>query len=347
MFLVAGVLIYLAIRKRYEPLLLIPIGFGIILTNIPGTGLMEEGGLLNYLGLGVHLAIFPPLIFLGIGALTDFSPLLANPKTFFLGAAAQFGIFAALFSALAWGFPMSEAGSIGIIGGADGPTAIYTSVLLAPELLGPIAIAAYSYMALVPIIQPPIMRLLTTKRERAIVMESPRAVSRMELILFPIVVTVLVVLLLPKAAPLIGMLMFGNLLRECGVTERLYKTAGNELLNIVTIFLAVVVGAEMIAERVLNVQTIEIFTLGLFAFGFGTASGVLMGKLMCRITGGKVNPLIGAAGVSAVPMAARVVNAEGQRENPDNFLLAHAMGPNVAGVIGSATVAGLLIVFLQ
>jgi oxaloacetate decarboxylase beta subunit len=294
----------------------------------------------------VHLAIFPPLIFLGIGALTDFSPLLSNPKTFFLGAAAQVGIFAAIFGALALGFPLNEAGSIGIIGGADGPTAIYTSVILAPELLGPIAIAAYSYMALVPVIQPPIMRRLTTRRERAIVMEDPREVSRLELILFPIIIMVFVVLLLPKAAPLIGMLMFGNLLRECGVTDRLSKTAGNELINIITIFLAFVIGAEMIADRVLTVQTLEIFALGLFAFGFGTASGVLMGKLMCWLTKGKINPLIGAAGVSAVPMAARVANAEGQRENPDNFLLAHAMGPNVAGVIGSATVAGILIAFL-
>jgi oxaloacetate decarboxylase beta subunit len=346
MMMVGGVLIYLAIRKRYEPLLLIPIGFGVILTNIPGTGLMEEGGLINYLGLGVHLAIFPPLIFLGIGALTDFSPLLSNPKTFFLGAAAQVGIFVAIFGALALGFSLNEAGSIGIIGGADGPTAIYTSVILAPELLGPIAIAAYSYMALVPVIQPPIMRRLTTKRERAIVMEDPREVSRLELILFPVIITVFVVLLLPKAAPLIGMLMFGNLLRTCGVTDRLSKTAGNELINILTIFLAFVIGAEMIADRVLTVQTMEIFALGLFAFGVGTACGVLMGKLMCWLTKGKVNPLIGAAGVSAVPMAARVANAEGQRENPDNFLLAHAMGPNVAGVIGSATVAGILIAFL-
>ena len=286
LMMVGGVLIYLAIRKRYEPLLLIPIGFGVILTNIPATGLMEEGGLINYLGLGVHLAIFPPLIFLGIGALTDFSPLLSNPKTFFLGAAAQVGIFIAIFGALALGFSLDEAGSIGIIGGADGPTAIYTSVLLAPELLGPIAIAAYSYMALVPIIQPPIMRGLTTKRERAIEMEDPREVSRLELILFPIIITVFVVLLLPKAAPLIGMLMFGNLLRECGVTDRLSKTASNELINIITIFLAFVIGAEMIADRVLTVQTLEIFALGLFAFGFGTATGVLMGKLMCWLTKG-------------------------------------------------------------
>lgn len=346
MILVGSVLIFLAIRKRYEPLLLIPIGFGVILVNLPLTGLMEEGGLLSYLGLGVHLAIFPPIIFLGIGALTDFTPLIANPKTFFLGAAAQLGIFAAIFGALALGFSLPEAGSIGIIGGADGPTAIYTAALLAPELLGVVAIAAYSYMALVPIIQPPIMRLLTSKRERAIVMEDPRQVSRLELILFPIVVTLIVVLLLPKAAPLIGMLMFGNLLRESGVVERLARTAGGELINIVTIFLCIVVGAEMAAERVLTVQTLEIFGLGLFAFGFGTASGVMIGKLMCWLTRGKVNPLIGAAGVSAVPMASRVVHAEGQRENPQNFLLPHAMGPNVAGVVGSATVAGLLIAFL-
>jgi oxaloacetate decarboxylase beta subunit len=352
MLLVGGLLIYLAIRKQYEPLLLLPIGFGVILANLPVTGLLitgseaEPGGLLYYLGLGVKLAIFPPIIFLGIGALTDFTPLLANPKTFFLGAAAQIGIFATIFGALALGFSMSEAGSIGIIGGADGPTAIYTSVLLAPHLLGPVAIAAYSYMALVPIIQPPIMRLLTTKRERAIVMEESRCVSRLELILFPIVVTILVILLLPKAAPLIGMLMLGNLLREAGVVERLARTAGGSLINIVTIFLCVVVGAQMGAEMVLNVKTLELFALGIFAFAFGTAGGVLIGKLMCWLTGGKVNPLIGAAGVSAVPMAARVVHVEGQRANPDNFLLPHAMGPNVAGVIGSAAVAGLLISFL-
>lgn len=352
MILVGSVLIYLAIRRQYEPLLLIPIGFGIILANLPITGLMgtggegEPAGLLSYLYLGVKFAIFPPLIFLGIGALTDFSPLLANPKTFFLGAAAQLGIFAALFGALALGFSLSESGSIGIIGGADGPTAIYTSALLAPHLLGPVAIAAYSYMALVPIIQPPIMRLLTTKRERAIIMEDPRSVSRLELTLFPIVVTVMVVLLLPRAAPLIGMLMFGNLLRESGVVERLARTAGGELINIITIFLCLCVGATMAAEAVLNARILLIFVLGLFAFGFGTASGVLIGKVMSKLTRGQINPLIGAAGVSAVPMASRVVHAEGQRENPQNFLLYHAMGPNVAGVIGSATVAGLLISFL-
>jgi len=352
MLLVGGLLIYLAIRKQYEPLLLLPIGFGVILANLPVTGLLltgseaELGGLLYYLGLGVKLAIFPPIIFLGIGALTDFTPLLADPKTFFLGAAAQIGIFAALFGALALDFSLSEAGSIGIIGGADGPTAIYTSALLAPHLLGPVAIAAYSYMAMVPIIQPPIMRLLTTKRERAIVMEESRCVSKLELILFPIAVTILVVLLLPKAAPLIGMLMFGNLLRESGVVERLARTAGGTLINIVTIFLCVCVGSMMGAEAVLSVKVLELFALGIFAFAFGTAGGVLLGKLMCWLTGGKVNPLIGAAGVSAVPMAARVVHVEGQRANPENFLLPHAMGPNVAGVIGSAAVAGLLISFL-
>ena len=352
MILVGCVLIYLAIRKRYEPLLLIPIGFGVILANLPVADLMETGadgelgGLLSYLYLGVKFAIFPPLIFLGIGALTDFSPLLSNPKTFFLGGAAQLGIFAALFCALAAGFSLEEAGSIGIIGGADGPTAIYTSALLAPDILGPVAIAAYSYMSLVPIIQPPIMRLLTTKEERAIVMEESRTVSRQELILFPIIVAVVVILLLPKAAPLIGMLMFGNLLRESGVVDRLARTAGNELINIVTIFLALCIGATMAAETVLTVETIKIFGLGLFAFAFGTTGGVLIGKVMCKLTGGKVNPLIGAAGVSAVPMAARVAQAEGQRANPRNFLLHHAMGPNVAGVIASATVAGLLVSFL-
>ena len=353
MLVVGGVLIYLAIKKRYEPLLLLPIGFGVILANLPLTGLLvtgsttEPAGLLHYLGLGVKLAIFPPIIFLGIGALTDFTSLLANPKTFFLGAAAQIGIFATMFGALALGFSLPESGSIGIIGGADGPTAIFTSALLAPHLLGPVAIAAYSYMALVPIIQPPIMRLLTTKRERAIVMEESRSVSRLELILFPIVVTVVVVLLLPKAAPLIGMLMLGNLLRESGVVERLANTAGGALVNIVTIFLCLCVGSLMGAEAVLNLRTVELFALGILAFAVGTAGGVLIGKLMCWLTRGKVNPLIGAAGVSAVPMAARVVHSEGQRANPDNFLLPHAMGPNVAGVIGSAAVAGLLISLLS
>ena len=352
MLLVGGVFIYLAIKKHYEPLLLIPIGFGVILANLPVTGLLEAStetqpaGLLSYLGLGVHLAIFPPIIFLGIGALTDFTPLLASPRTFFLGVAAQLGIFATIFGALALGFTLKESGSIGIIGGADGPTAIYTSTLLAPHLIGPVAIAAYSYMALVPVIQPPIMRLFTNEKERAIVMPDPRHVSKLELIMFPIIVTLLVILILPKAAPLIGMLMFGNLLRECGVADRLAKTAGNELLNIITIFLALIVGSEMAAGSVLNVETLEIFGLGIVAFSIGTAGGVLMGKMMCKLTRGKINPLIGAAGVSAVPMAARVVQSEGQKANPQNFLLDHAMGPNVAGVVGSATVAGVLIAFL-
>lgn len=353
MLLVGGLLIFLAIRKHYEPLLLLPIGFGVLLANLPLSGILEPGsaavpgGLLYYFGLGVHLAIFPPIIFLGIGALTDFSPLLADPKTFFLGAAAQMGIFATLFGALALGFTLPEAGSIAIIGGADGPTAIYTAALLAPHLLGPVAIAAYSYMAMVPIIQPPVMRLLTTQKERAIVMEESREASKVELVLFPIVVTILVVLLLPKAAPLIGMLMLGNLLREAGVVERLARTAGGALLNIVTIFLCVAVGSQMVAELVLNVRTLELFALGIVAFGFGTAAGVLMGKFMCWVTHGKVNPLIGAAGVSAVPMAARVVHAMGQRANPESFLLQHAMGPNVAGVIGSAAVAGLMISYMS
>jgi len=344
LFIVAGILIYLAIKKKYEPLLLIPISFGIILANLPATGLFDTEGLLHYIDMG--LPIFPPIIFIGIGALTDFSPLIANPRTFFLGAAAQLGIFIAILLALAWGFDLKEAGSIGIIGGADGPTAIFTAHRLADHLLGPVAISAYSYMALVPIIQPPIMRLLTTERERKIVMEYPRPVSRLELILFPIVVTILVVLLLPKAAPLIGMLMFGNLLRECKVTDRLANTASNELINIATIFLALIVGTKMEASQVLHMDTIMIFVLGLAAFCVGTAGGVLMGKVMCWMTKGKVNPLIGAAGVSAVPMAARVAQIEGQRANYDNFLLLHAMGPNVAGVIGSATVAGLLLAFL-
>ena len=352
MLLVGCVLIYLAIRKHYEPLLLIPIGFGVILANLPVTGLLdastgtEPAGLLSYLGLGVHLAIFPPIIFLGIGALTDFTPLIASPRTFFLGAAAQLGIFATLFGALALGFTLKESGSIAIIGGADGPTAIYTSTLLAPHLIGPVAIAAYSYMSLVPVIQPPIMRLFTNEKERAIVMPEPRHVSKLELIMFPIILTLLIILILPKAAPLIGMLMFGNLLRECGVADRLAKTAGNELLNIITIFLALVVGSEMAAGSVLNVDTLQIFGLGIVAFSIGTTGGVLMGKVMCKLTRGKINPLIGAAGVSAVPMAARVVQSEGQKANPQNFLLDHAMGPNVAGVVGSATCAGVLIAFL-
>lgn len=346
MLLISFILMYLAIVKKYEPLLLLPIGFGVMLTNLPLTGLMEPGGLLYYLYQGIDLVIYPPLIFLGIGAMTDFGPLIANPKTLLLGAAAQFGIFTTFIGALLLGFTPAEAGAIGIIGGADGPTAIFLTSLLAPELLGPIAIAAYSYMALVPIIQPPIMRLLTTKKERAIKMDQLRPVSKKEKIIFPIVVSVIVILLLPAAAPLIGMLMFGNLLRESGVTERLSDTAQNALINIITIFLGVTVGATARAEIFLTWQTIGIIVLGLIAFSVGTASGVIIGKVMNKLSGGKVNPLIGAAGVSAVPMAARVVQTVGAKENPTNFLLMHAMGPNVAGVIGSAVAAGVLLAIL-
>ncbi|MFA5055072.1 MAG: sodium ion-translocating decarboxylase subunit beta [Dehalococcoidia bacterium] len=360
MLLVAFVVIYLAIRKKFEPLLLLGIGFGILLANLPMTGLLNAppesgqgvGGLIYYLSKGVSLAIYPPLIFLGIGALTDFSPLIANPKTFLMGAGAQLGIFVAMFLALAFGFDLQHAGSIGIIGGADGPTAIYTTIMLCPDdpgILGIIAICAYSYMALVPLIQPPIMRLLTTKKERMIVMEQTRSVSRTELLIFPIFMTVLICLILPPAAPLIGMLMLGNLLRESGVTDRLAKTSGNELLNIVTIFLTVCVGAKMEAHAFLTIDTIEILFIGLVAFCVGTAGGIMVAKIMnLFIRGkGKVNPLIGAAGVSAVPMAARVVHKEGLKYNPSNFLLPHAMGPNVAGVVGSATVAGLLLSFYK
>lgn len=350
MLIIGCVLLYLAIVKEYEPLLLLPIAFGVILSNIPLAGLMDPpgpdgtpGGLLYYLYQGVKLGIYPPLIFMGIGAMTDFGPLLANPKTLLLGAAAQLGIFTTLLGALLLGFTPAQAGAIGIIGGADGPTAIYTATILAPELLGPIAIAAYSYMALVPIIQPPIMMALTTKKEREIVMEQLRSVSKTEKILFPIIVTILISLFLPDATPLIGSLMLGNLLRESGVVERLSKTAQNELINIITIFLGLTVGASAKAETFLTWQTIFVILLGLAAFAGGTAAGILMGKLMCKLTGGKVNPLIGSAGVSAVPMAARVSQVVGQKANPQNFLLMHAMGPNVAGVIGSAIAAGVLI----
>jgi carboxybiotin decarboxylase len=360
MLVVAIVVIYLAIRRKFEPLLLLGIGFGILLANLPMTGLLSGpssdngnvGGVLYYLSQGVKLVIYPPLIFLGIGALTDFSPLIANPKLFLMGAGAQLGIFVAVFLALAFGFDIQHAGSIGIIGGADGPTAIYTTVMLCPDdpgILGIIAICAYSYMALVPLIQPPIMRLLTTKKERLIVMEQARPVSRTELLVFPVLMTVVVSLILPPAAPLIGMLMFGNILRESGVTDRLAKTAGNELLNIVTIFLTVCVGAKMEAHAFLDLQTLEVLFLGLVAFSVGTAGGVLTAKLMnLFIKGkGKINPLIGSAGVSAVPMAARVSHKEGLKYNPGNFLLPHAMGPNVAGVVGSAVVAGMLLAFYK
>ena len=345
MILVSCVLLYLAIVKQFEPLLLLPIAFGMMLANIPVAGLNShaEGSLLYYLYQGVKLGIYPPLIFMGVGAMTDFGPLIANPKSFILGAAAQVGIFITFFGALALGFTPPEAGSIGIIGGADGPTAIFTTSKLAPHLLGAIAVAAYSYMALVPVIQPPIMKALTTKKERAVVMQQLRPVSKREKIIFPIVVTIIVSFIVPDATALVGMLMLGNLMRECGVVERLSKTATNELMNIVTIFLGVTVGATATAENFLTLQTLEIILLGVIAFGFGTAFGVLFGKIMYVATKGKVNPLIGSAGVSAVPMAARVSQKVGQQENPANFLLMHAMGPNVAGVIGSAVAAGVLI----
>lgn len=364
MIAVAIVLFYLAIVKKFEPLLLLPIAFGMLLTNLPGTGIfhmewfvdpdktisqmmptiLDKGGLLDFLYLGVKLGIYPSIIFLGIGAMTDFTPLIANPKSLFLGAAAQFGVFAAFFGALFLGFTGAEAAAIGIIGGADGPTAILVTKTLAPHLLGAIAIAAYSYMALIPLIQPPFMRLLTTKKERSIVMSNLRPVSKFEKIAFPVLVTIIVILIVPDAAPLVGFLMFGNLLNVCGVTDRLSKTAQDTLINIVTILLGVSVGATASADRFLTPETLAIIALGLAAFIFATCSGILFGKLMSLLSGGKINPLIGSAGVSAVPMAARVAQDVGRRDNPSNFLLMHAMGPNVAGVIGSAVAAG---VFLQ
>jgi len=349
MIFVACALVYLAIAKKFEPLLLLPIAFGMLLVNLPLSGIMgapggtEAGGLLYYLYLGVKLGIYPSLIFLGIGAMTDFGPLIARPGCLFLGAGAQLGIAAAFVIAVALGFTPQQAASIGIIGGADGPTAIYLTSRLAPELLPAIAIAAYSYMALIPMIQPPLMRALTTKKERAVKMEQLREVTKRERICFPIVVTVLCVLLLPSVAPLIGMLMLGNLFRESGVTERLSQTAQNALINIVTIFLGVTVGATADAETFLRLETLEIIGLGLTAFVFSTVGGLLLGKLMCRLTKGKINPLIGSAGVSAVPMAARVSQTEGQKADPTNHLLMHAMGPNMAGVIGSAVAAGILL----
>ncbi len=364
---ISFVLMYLAIVKKFEPMLLLTISFGMLLTNLPGANmyhselfagghvnwqeLANKGGLIDYLYLGVKLGIYPSLIFMGVGAMTDFGPLIANPKSLFLGAAAQLGIFIAFLGALGltdllpnvFSFTPEQAASIGIIGGADGPTAIYVTSMLAPALLGPIAVAAYSYMALVPVIQPPIMRALTTKKERKIVMAQLRPVSKKEKILFPIVVTTFVALLLPSATPLVGMLMLGNLFRECGVVERLSKTAQNELINIVTIFLGISVGATATAEAFLNWQTLGILAMGVIAFAFGTSGGVLLGKLMNVLSGGKLNPLIGSAGVSAVPMAARVSQVEGQKENSQNYLLMHAMGPNVAGVIGSAIAAGVFL----
>ena len=348
MIAIACVLLYLAIVKKFEPLLLLPIAFGILLANLPlaDLGAHDSGGLLSYLYFGVENVIYPPLIFLGVGAMTDFGPLIANPKSFLLGAAAQIGIFLTFLGALLLGFTPAEAGAIGIIGGADGPTAIYVTSKLASHLLGPIAIAAYSYMALVPIIQPPIMKLLTTKKERMVVMEQLRPVSKTEKILFPIFVTLVVSLMVPMAAPLLGMLMLGNLLRESGVCQRLSNTAQNELMNIVTIFLGISVGSTASADTFLNMQTLGIIVLGLISFACGTACGVLFGKIMYKATGGKVNPPIGSAGVSAVPMAARVSQKVGQADNPGNFLLMHAMGPNVAGVIGSAVAAGVLLSIL-
>ena len=377
MIVIACVLLYLAIVKKFEPLLLLPIAFGVLLTNMPmfqnsGAILMHnefftdpaylidghldiqrifaEGGLLDLLYLGVKLGIYPPVIFLGIGIMTDFGPLIANPKSILLGAAAQFGVFITFLGALALGaaipaigFGVEQAASIGIIGGADGPTAIYVTKTLAPELLPAIAIAAYSYMALIPVIQPPIMKGLTTKKERSIVMEQLRPVSKRERILFPIIVTIVVALIVPDAVALVGMLMLGNLIKESGVADRLAKTAQNGLMNVITIFLGLTVGATAKAETFLTPATLGIVALGLIAFCFSTAGGLLLGKLMCKLTHGKVNPLIGSAGVSAVPMAARVSQVVGQEENPSNFLLMHAMGPNVAGVIGSAVAAGVFL----
>ena len=351
MIIIACIFLYLAIKKGYEPYLLIPIAFGILLVNLPLAGLMtppadsESGGLLYYLYQGTNLGIYPPLIFLCLGASTDFGPLIANPKTLLLGGAAQFGIFAAFFGALALGMTPEEAASIGIIGGADGPTAIYLTTKLASHLLSVIALAAYSYMALVPIIQPPIMRLLTTQKERQTVMRQMRVVSKNERILFPIVTTIFVSLVVPSATALVGMLMLGNLIRESGQVPKLTETLQNAMMYTITIILGVTVGAKANGELFLSMTTIKIIILGLFAFSIGTAAGVLMGKLMYKLTNGKVNPLIGAAGVSAVPMAARVVQKEGIKCNPSNYLLMHAMGPNVAGVIGSAVAAGVLLAF--
>ncbi len=366
MILLSCFLLWLAIKKQFEPLLLIGIAFGMLLTNLPGAGLyngdlwtefmkegsahehsygfiMSHGGLLDYLYIGVKTCIYPCLIFIGIGAMTDFGPLISNPKSLLLGAAAQIGIFITFIGCFYLGFPQEAAASIGIIGGADGPTAIYTTSQLFPNLLGPIAVAAYSYMALVPVIQPPIMKLLTTKKERQIVMKPLRQATKTEKIVFPIVVTIFVALLVPSATPLVGCLMLGNLWKESGVAERLCKTAQNELMNIVTIFLGISVGATATANAFLNIDTLKIMAMGIVAFGIGTGCGVLLAKVMNLFTKNKINPLIGSAGVSAVPMAARVSQSVGQKENPSNFLLMHAMGPNVAGVIGSAIAAGVLI----
>lgn len=362
MLLISCILLYLAIVKQYEPLLLLPIAFGMLLSNLPGSGMFhpelfsegyvhwniffKDAGLLDYLYLGVKLGIYPCLIFVGIGAMTDFGPLISNPKSLMLGAGAQLGIFITYVCATALGFTPQEAGSIGIIGGADGPTAIFVTARLAPHLLGAIAIAAYSYMALIPVIQPPIMKLLTTKKERRIVMKQLRPVSKREKIIFPIIITIFAALLVPTSASLVGCLMLGNLFKECGVTERLSKTVQNELMNIVTIFLGISVGATATADMFLNFETIAIIVLGVVAFGFSSSGGILIAKFMNLFSKEKMNPLIGSAGVSAVPMAARVSQMVGQKSDPNNFLLMHAMGPNVAGVIGSAIAAGLLLSFL-
>ena len=375
MYAIVGVLVYLAVKKGFEPLLLLPIATGILLANLPGANLFhmdwfvdggkladgtkltelsdiilhvfDEGGLLDILYLGVKLGIYPSLIFLGVGAMTDFSPLISNPKSVFLGGAAQFGVFAAFFGALLLGFNELEAAAIGIVGGADGPTAILITKILAPTLLGAIAIAAYSYMALIPMIQPPLMKLLTTKKERSIKMTQLRPVSKLEKIIFPIMVVIVVCLLLPDAAPLIGFLMFGNLLNVSGVTDRLSKTAQNGLINVITIFLGLSVGATASAENFLKWETLLIIILGFCAFMLSTVGGIIGGKIMCKLSGGKINPLIGSAGVSAVPMAARVSQKVGQEEDPSNFLLMHAMGPNVAGVIGSAICAGVFLALFR
>ena len=370
MIILSCVLLYLGIVKKFEPLLLVGIAFGMLLTNLPTPAgdtaiynpdlwsafmdetspfyhsyghIMANGGLLDILYIGVKSGLYPSIIFMGVGAMTDFGPMLANPKSFLLGAAAQFGVYCALILAIVLGFSGPQAASIAIIGGADGPTAIFLTSKLAPELLGAIAIAAYSYMALIPLIQPPLMRLITTKKEREIKMDQLRPVSKREKIVFPIVVTIFTVLLLPSVAPLLGCLMLGNLFRECGVCDRLSDTAQNALMNIVTIFLGLSVGATTVGKNFLALDTIKIIVLGLLAFAFSTVGGLLIGKLMCKLSGGKINPLIGSAGVSAVPMAARVAQVEGQKANPANFLLMHAMGPNVAGVIGSAVAAGFLL----
>ena len=381
MYAIIGVLFYLAIVKKFEPLLLLPIAFGMLLANLPGASLIHtefffdeyyienyaeqyvagdhvslwrmleevinKGGLLDFLYLGVKFGIYPSLIFLGVGAMTDFSPLISNPKSLLMGAGAQFGVFAAFFFALFLGFTPMESGAIGIIGGADGPTAILVTKTLAPQLLGAIAIAAYSYMALIPIIQPPFMRLLTTERERKIKMSNLRPVSQTEKVIFPILVTLIVTMIVPDAAPLVGFLMLGNLFNVCGVTDRLSKTSQNELINIVTIMLGVSVGATANAENFLDIKTLYIIGLGLCAFAISTCGGLITGKIMCWATKGKINPLIGAAGVSAVPMAARVAQDEGRKADPSNFLLMHAMGPNVAGVIGSAVAAGVFLSFFS